>query len=69
MAERVLLTIDGHPAGDCDAEIFELTKLYLSSRRLEVDVARILESLGIDNAVTIVVNAKRELGLLRTSQI
>lgn len=67
MPERVQLTIDGDPAGDCDAEIFELVKAYLSDGRKDVDIARELRTSGVAHAITIVTNAKRELKLPRTS--
>lgn len=67
VAKRVFLEINAQPAGDCDEETFELVKMYISDGRKEVDVARELKAAGTDHAITIVVNAKRELGLLRGS--
>ena len=61
--EKVQLTLDGHPAGECDADTFELAKLYLAEGRTQIDVVRELKASGIGSPVTIVVNAKRALEL------
>ncbi len=62
--DKVQLTIDGHPAGKCDAEIFELVKLYLTEGRKGLDIVKELRASGVEHAVTIVVNARFELGLV-----
>ncbi len=59
--ERRELTIDGQHAGFCDAEMFELAKMWLAEGRKPQDVARDLKASGVDLALTIVVNAKRAL--------
>ncbi len=62
--DKVQLTIDGHPAGECDADTFELVKLYLADGKKALEIGRELMASGIarTRATVIVVNAKFELG-------
>lgn len=61
--KRVQLTIDGELIGECDADIFDLVKFYLTEGRKEKDIADELKVAGVAHAVSVVVNAKRALGV------
>ena len=59
---NVQLTIDGHPAGECDEDTFELVRLYLTEGRSDAEIAKELKAAKVPHAVTVVVNAKRAVG-------
>lgn len=61
MSEMIELTIDGIPTGECDQDTFGLVKLYMSEGRENADIAAELKANGIENALTIVINARREV--------
>jgi hypothetical protein len=62
VSEKVNLTIDGNPAGECDNDTFELVKIYISEGRTDAEIAKELKANGVPHAISVVVNAKREVG-------